>query len=143
MPDCSAALLLNLSPVFAVTTGTWVLPDGPLVCALLGAALCLLHALPAQGRTGTWWWLAAGLCAGLALFSKYSAVLSIAGALLYLLSSRRHRRWLARPQPYLAALARAAGVLPGAVLERDAWLDLVRVPGRAAPAARSLARSRR
>ena len=39
-----AAVLLNLSPVFGVTTGTWVLPDGPLDCALLGAALCLVHA---------------------------------------------------------------------------------------------------
>ena len=40
-----AAVLLNLSPVFGVTTGTWVLPDGPLDCALLGAALCLVRAL--------------------------------------------------------------------------------------------------
>ena len=46
-----AAVLLNLSPVFGVTTGTWVLPDGPLDCALLGAALCLVHALPAQADT--------------------------------------------------------------------------------------------
>ena len=45
-----AAVLLNLSPVFGVTSGTWVLPDGPLDCALLGAALCLVHALPADGR---------------------------------------------------------------------------------------------
>ena len=36
-----AAVASNLSPVFSVTTGTWVLPDGPLDCALVGAALCL------------------------------------------------------------------------------------------------------
>ena len=34
-----AAVALNLAPVFGVTTGGWVLPDGPLTCALLGAAL--------------------------------------------------------------------------------------------------------
>jgi 4-amino-4-deoxy-L-arabinose transferase-like glycosyltransferase len=96
-----AAVLLNLSPVFGVTASTWVLPDGPLDCALLGAALCLVHAL---NRGALLWWLAAGLCAGLALFSKYSAVLTIAGALLYLVSSRDHRHWLTRPAPYLAAL---------------------------------------
>jgi 4-amino-4-deoxy-L-arabinose transferase-like glycosyltransferase len=96
-----AAVLLNLSPVFGVTTGTWVLPDGPLDCALLGAALCLVHAL---NRGSLLWWLAAGLCAGLALFSKYSAILTIAGVVLYLVSSREHRHWLARPAPYLAAL---------------------------------------
>ena len=94
-----AAVLLSLSPVFGVTTGTWVLPDGPLDCALLGAALCLLCALE-QGDLG--WWLATGLCAGLALFSKYSAVLTLAGAALYLLSSREHRHWLATPKPWLA-----------------------------------------
>jgi len=109
-----AAALLNLSPVFGVTTGSWVLPDGPLDCALLGAALCLvnalplnalsLNALPSRNRAAWRWWSAAGLCAGLALFSKYSAVLTIAGAGIYLLIARDHRPWLRRPHPYLAAL---------------------------------------
>jgi 4-amino-4-deoxy-L-arabinose transferase-like glycosyltransferase len=96
-----SAVLLNLSPVFGVTTGTWVLPDGPLVCALLGAALCLVHALERGGLT---WWLGTGVCAGLALLSKYSAVLTIGGALLYLLTSGTHRHWLTTPKPWLAAL---------------------------------------
>jgi hypothetical protein len=99
-----AAVLLNLSPVFGITTGTWVLPDGPLDCALLGAAMCLIQALPSRGRTAWGWWSATGLCAGLALFSKYSACLTILGALIYLASSRQHRSWLRRPEPYLAAL---------------------------------------
>jgi 4-amino-4-deoxy-L-arabinose transferase-like glycosyltransferase len=95
-----AAVLFNLSPVFGVTTGTWVLPDGPLDCALLGAALCLVRALE-RGRLA--WWLGAGLCAGAALLSKYSAVLTIAGAALYLLTSRRHRQVLVTAKPWLAA----------------------------------------
>ncbi len=95
-----AAVLLNLSPVFSVTTGTWVLPDGPLDCALLGAALCLMRALE-RGTLG--WWLGAGACAGAALLAKYSAMLTIAGAVLFLLSSRTHRPWLATPKPWLAA----------------------------------------
>jgi 4-amino-4-deoxy-L-arabinose transferase-like glycosyltransferase len=95
-----AAVALNVSPVFGVTTGTWVLPDGPLDAALLGAALCLLHALP--GRT-VGWWAGAGVCAGLALFAKYSAVLTMGGAFLYLVVSPEHRRWLRRPEPYVAA----------------------------------------
>ena len=98
-----AAVALNIAPVFGVTTATWVLPDGPLDTALLGAALCLLHALPASGRRATSWWAAAGLCAGLALFSKYSAVLTISGAFLYLVISPGHRHWLRRQQPYTAA----------------------------------------
>ncbi len=97
-----AAAALNLSPVFGVTGGGWVLPDGPLDCALTGAALCLLRALPAQGRTAWTYWCGAGVCAGLALFSKYSAVLTIAGAFAFLLLNRDHRHWLRRPEPWLA-----------------------------------------
>ncbi len=103
-------MAFNLSPVFGVTTASWVLPDGPLDCALLGAALCLLHALAA--RHAAWrWWAGAGLCAGLALFSKYTAVLTILGAIAYLLASP-HRRWLVRPQPYLAGLIALAVFAP-------------------------------
>jgi 4-amino-4-deoxy-L-arabinose transferase-like glycosyltransferase len=98
-----AAVALNISPVFGVTTACWVLPDGPLDAALLGAALCLLYALPANGRRAVGWWAAVGLCAGLALFSKYSAVLTMGGAILYLAVSPAHRHWLRRPEPYLAA----------------------------------------
>ena len=107
-----SAVLLNLSPVFGVTTGTWVLPDGPLDCALLGGALCLVHALPAHGRTAWRWWIGAGLCAGLAMFSKYSAGLTILGAIVYLLTSRPHRAWFARPQPYVAGVVAVAVFSP-------------------------------
>ena len=99
-----AAVLLSLSPVFGITTGTWVLPDGPLDCALLGATLCLVRALE---RETLRWWLGAGLCAGLALFAKYSAILTIAGALLYLATTPRDRRKLLNRGPWLAALLAA------------------------------------
>ncbi len=107
-----AAIALTLSPVFGVTTGTWVLPDGPLDCALLGAALCLVHALPARGPSAAAWWAGAGLCAGLALFSKYTAILTIGGAFAYLLASPAHRRWLVRPPPYVAVLLALAVFSP-------------------------------
>ena len=98
-----AAATLNLSPVFGVTGGSWVLPDGPLDCALAGAALCLTRALPARDRAAWGYWCGAGLCAGLAMFSKYSAVLTIGGAFLFLLIDPTHRGWLSRPHPYAAA----------------------------------------
>ncbi len=107
-----AVVAINLSPVFGVTTGSWVLPDGPLDAALLGAALCLINALPATGPRALGWWALAGLCAGMALFSKYSAALTIAGAFFYLLSSRLHRPWLCRPEPYLAAVVALAVFSP-------------------------------
>ncbi|MDE2199199.1 MAG: glycosyltransferase family 39 protein [Rhodospirillales bacterium] len=95
-----AALAFNLSPVFGVTTGGWVLPDGPLICALLAAGLCLAHAVSAGGWR---WWLGAGAAAGLALLSKYSAGLVLLGAFAALLTQPRHRRLLATPPPWIAA----------------------------------------
>jgi 4-amino-4-deoxy-L-arabinose transferase-like glycosyltransferase len=107
-----AAILLNLSPVFTLTTAGWVLPDGPLDCALLGAALCLMHALPRNPLWAAPWWSFAGLWAGLALFSKYSAILTIGGAGLYLLTQPTHRRWLRLPHPYCAAVIAALVFAP-------------------------------
>ncbi len=107
-----AVVAVNLSPVFGVTTATWVLPDGPLDAALLAATLCLLHALRATSRRALGWWAATGLCAGLALFSKYSAILTIGGAFLHLIVSRSHRHWLVRPEPYVAAILAAAVFSP-------------------------------
>jgi hypothetical protein len=132
-----AAVALNLSPVFGLTTGTWVLPDGPLDASLLGAAFSLMRALPGAsvdrssrlssrldpGERGHGaanfneggsfgWWVAAGLCAGIALLSKYSAILTIGGAFLYLLTSPAHRRWLLRPGPYAAVLVALAVFSP-------------------------------
>jgi len=107
-----AAVTLNLAPVFGVTTGGWVLPDGPLDAALLAAALCLVHAMQGSGRRARLWWLASGFCIGLALFAKYSAVLTFAGAGVYLLTQQEHRRWLRRPEPYLAGLVAGLVFLP-------------------------------
>src|SRR6516162_1703355 len=75
-----AAVVLNLAPVFGITSASWVLPDGPLLAALLGSAVCLVAALRSKGGAAWGWWLGTGICAGLALCSKYSAVLTVIGA---------------------------------------------------------------
>jgi len=108
-----AALLLNLSPVYAVTTGGWVLPDGPLDCALMGFLWFSLRAvglLPARSAWGNW--LAAGLCAGLAMLSKYNGALVLAGLPIYLATTREGRAWLLRPQPWVAGLLSILIFLP-------------------------------
>jgi hypothetical protein len=98
-----AAALLNAAPVLGVTTGSWVLPDGPLVAALLAAAVCLVRAV--SNEQSNWrCWLGAGTCFGLALCSKYIAAPIGLGALIYFLTQPQARRLLMRPQPYVAAV---------------------------------------
>jgi hypothetical protein len=128
-----AAALLNAAPVLGVTTGSWVLPDGPLTLALLGAALCLAHALdvPAQRPRATpparWlWWLGAGFWLGLALLSKYSAVLTLAGAVCFLLTAHDRRAWLRRPQAWCAGLLALAICSPVLVWNAGhGWVSLL------------------
>jgi 4-amino-4-deoxy-L-arabinose transferase-like glycosyltransferase len=120
-----AAIVLNLAPVFGVTSASWVLPDGPLNAALFGAALCLAKALPAEGRLASGWWLGAGIAAGLALLSKYSAALTVLGALAFLFSEPNSRRWLMRPHPYLAAAIALALFAPVLIWNaRHGWISL-------------------
>jgi 4-amino-4-deoxy-L-arabinose transferase-like glycosyltransferase len=115
-----AALLLNLSPVYAVTTGGWVLPDGPLDCALMGFLWFSLRAVKLLPSRAPWAdWLAAGLCAGLAMLSKYNGALVLIGLPLYLLTTREGRAWLLRPQPWVAGLLSVVVFLPVVVWNAD------------------------
>lgn len=59
----------------------------------------------------TWLWYALGLAFGLALLSKYTAILLAPCLLLYLLLSEE-RRWLKTVHPYLALLTAFAVFLP-------------------------------
>jgi len=127
-----AAVVLNLAPLFGISSASWVLPDGPLLAALLGAAVCLVAALPSEGRAAWGWWLGTGMCAGLALSSKYSAVLTIIGATGFLLTEPRSRHWLAQPQPWAAGLVALAIFLPVLIwnAEHD-WVSFLFPAGRA------------
>jgi len=127
-----AAVLLNLAPVFGISSASWVLPDGPLLAALLGAAVCFVAALRSPNRAACGWWLGTGMCAGLALCSKYSAVLTIMGAAGFLVTKPIGRRWLARPQPYAAGLVALVIFLPVLVwnAEND-WVSFLFQAGRA------------
>lgn len=108
-----AALLLNLAPVFTLSTGGWILPDGPLDLALVAATLALSHVLlePNPPRA-LHWWVAAGAATAVAFLSKYHAVFLVAGTLGFLLTRREARPWLRRREPYLAAAVALVGFVP-------------------------------
>jgi Dolichyl-phosphate-mannose-protein mannosyltransferase len=127
-----AAVVLNMAPVLGITAGTWVLPDGPLLAALLGFLFCLIPALRSGGRTAWRWWLAAGACAGLALCSKYSAVLTLMGSVAFLVTEPTNRHWLRRPHPYAAGGVALVIFLPVLVWNANhGWISFVFQGGRA------------
>ena len=103
----SAALLI-FAPVFA-GLALLITTDPPLVASW---ALFLYLAWRAADDGRAHWWVLSGLALGLAILSKLIGLLLVPSFGLFLLFSRRHRRWLARPQPYLALLIGLAMTLP-------------------------------
>ncbi len=128
-----ATLALNLSPVLGLTDASWILPDAPLLPAMLACAYALARVFfDLDRRSGWMWWLLAGVCAGLSLLSKYHGVLLFAGAGLFILSSARQRFWLATPWPYAAALAALALFSPVLVWNAEHhWVSFAFQGGRA------------
>lgn len=109
-----AVLALNCAGFFTVAAGGWVLPDGPLLFALLAAALVLARGLFAADEAApslaTWLW--AGFWTGVAALSKYHAPLFAAGVLLFLMSVPSRRRLLTTSAPWLGALLALAMSTP-------------------------------
>jgi 4-amino-4-deoxy-L-arabinose transferase-like glycosyltransferase len=127
-----AAVVLNMAPVLGITAGSWVLPDGPLFAALLGTLFCLVPGLRSRGRAAWGWWLAGGVCAGLALCSKYSAALTLAGVVVFLVTEPTIRRWLMQPHPYVAGLFTLVLFLPVLVWNAgNGWVSFLFQGGRA------------
>ncbi len=99
---------LNLTVLYEVF-GIGPTPDAPLIFAWVGAIWAVWRM--SQSGDGRWWFVA-GAFVGLSWLSKYSGVLLLPVVLLYLLTSAAQRRWLLKPQPYLAMLLAAAIFTP-------------------------------
>ena len=95
-----SVLALNLSLLYEVY-GVGPTPDGPLLFGWVGTIWSIWR-LRASGH-GRWWYAAGGF-AGIALLGKYSAVLLLPIALLFVVVSPPCRHWLRKPQPYVALL---------------------------------------
>ncbi|MBI5868977.1 MAG: glycosyltransferase family 39 protein, partial [candidate division Zixibacteria bacterium] len=101
-------LLVSTLP-FYFGAGCLMTPDAPLTACWSGA-LYFLHRAILRERPGAW--IGAGVCIGLGMLSKYTIGLLVLATFLCLLIDSQSRRWLARPQPYLAGLIAAALFLP-------------------------------
>ena len=81
--------------------GGWGFPDSPVLFFWMLTLTLVWQALD-QGRPG--WWLAAGAALGAGMLSKYTAAFLVPSVFLCLIFSKRDRRWLATPWPYLAGV---------------------------------------
>jgi dolichol-phosphate mannosyltransferase len=103
--------------------GFFATPDAPLTACWAGALLFLERAL-SGGRARAWW--GAGICLGLGMLSKYTIALLVPATLAFLLLDRPSRRWLRRPEPYLAAML--AGLLFSPVIlwnQQHGWASFL------------------
>ncbi len=124
-----APALLNATLLFGIG-GATMTPDTPLL--LFWCAAMAPLARLAAGRHGSWF-VAAGLCIGLAMASKYTAAMLALGAALWVLTVPRLRAQLAGPWPWLGAVAALLPFLP--VLwwnARHGWASLAKQGGRTA-----------
>lgn len=95
------SLLLVATLPFFFASGLVITPDAPLTAAWAGALFFLERALVANKRHA-WWGV--GICIGLGMLSKYTISLLGPATLVFILADTRARAWLARPEPYLAAV---------------------------------------
>jgi len=96
-----AILLYAMQPA-AFFVGGWGFPDSPLLFFWMLTLTAVLQALDTRRAA---WWLAAGAALGAGMLSKYTTAFLVPSVFLYLVFSKRDRRWLATPWPYLAGVA--------------------------------------
>jgi 4-amino-4-deoxy-L-arabinose transferase-like glycosyltransferase len=123
-----AALLLNATLLFGAG-GILMTPDTPLI--LFWIATLWAMARIVAGGSG-WWWIVAGVFAGLALDSKYTAALLLAGIGLWLVLLPAGRRWLLRDlRPWIALVIALLLFLPVLLWNADHhWASFLKQGGR-------------
>jgi 4-amino-4-deoxy-L-arabinose transferase-like glycosyltransferase len=110
--DFRAVVLALLMPEAALYYGLLMAKVSP-DTAMIPFAVAMLWSLVRLHQSGNpRWWLAAGLFAGLALLSKFTAVMLAPAVLAFALVPEWRRRWLFSPYPWAAALIALAVFSP-------------------------------
>src|SRR5947199_3272295 len=103
------ALLMPEAALYYGLLMAKVAPD----TAMIPLAVAMLWALVRLHESGNpRWWLAAGLFAGLALLSKFTAIMLLPAMLAFAVVPDWRRRWLRSPYPWLAAMVVVVVFLP-------------------------------
>ena len=95
-----ALVLLAALPAY-FSFGWFMSPDAPLT-ACWAAAIYYFHQVIVKDNAKAWYGV--GIALGLGMISKYTIALLGGAMLLFLLIDKDSRKWLLRPQPYIALL---------------------------------------
>jgi len=119
-----AALMMFVVPL-ATLGFVLATPDAPFLAALSVAALFLLYALasPLRSIASRVWWALTGAAVGVAMLSKYTAVLMPGAVALACLLHPALRKRFAEPGPYVATVV--AGLLFAPVVVWNWFYDWV------------------
>src|ERR1700730_8114542 len=110
--DVRAIVIAVLMPEAALYYGLLMAKVSPDV-ALIPFAVAMVWALVRLHESDdARWWLAAGLFAGLAMLSKFTAVMLAPAVLAFMLVPAWRRRWRFSPYPWAAALIALVVFLP-------------------------------
>jgi 4-amino-4-deoxy-L-arabinose transferase-like glycosyltransferase len=110
--DFRAVVLAVLMPEAALYYGLLMAKVSPDI-ALIPFSVAMVWALVRLHESGDGrWWLAAGLFAGLALLSKFTAVMVVPAVAAFMLVPDWRRRWLRSPYPWAAVLIAVTVFLP-------------------------------
>ena len=125
----NATLIVGLGGFLAI-------PDAPAVMFWTLALWCVVRT--GEARPTAWgagrWWIAAGVAAGLAAISKYSALFLAPGLLIWLIWKGGGVRALRRPWPWVAALIAAGFFATNLVWNAEHhWVSFIKQFGRVAP----------
>ena len=102
--DTRAIVLAVLMPEAALYYGLLMAKVSP-DTALIPFAVAMMWALVRLAESGnSRWWLAAGAFAGLALLSKFTALMLLPAVAAFMLVPKWRTRWIASPYPWAAAL---------------------------------------
>ena len=93
-------ILYNLT-LFAHIYSITIVPDTPLIFFWMLVIYALQERIITENK---YWWLLAGVGLGLGLISKYTAIVIIGSIFFFLLFSRKYRKELLTPYPYLAVV---------------------------------------
>ncbi|MBI5492931.1 MAG: glycosyltransferase family 39 protein [Deltaproteobacteria bacterium] len=104
-----SALLINITPIYSIGS-ILMTTDVLLVFFWSLTVLCVWKAL--NDNSGGGWWYAAGLSGGFGFLGKYTIALLFPSVVLFLIFSKREKKWLKRPEPYGGGLLALLAVTP-------------------------------